>query len=232
MLVTVQLLQNELTALSGGAKAWGTSKVAVVLPSSMQPGMERYAPQPVEEEVAAVKEELPRSEKKTTKTTHDNSQIDLVFDPLTEIPTLSHQLKGADNTEPEYASDERPGGKSPQQTMRWTTGECTVAGCPESHRGRYSQESTEWLDVKAAQDLAPCKMRETRCHPAGAARQAGVFQESTRRKPKLVVCSCPGAAGLRPSGNYQQSQTGERNDQTYQTSLRPELLWCYYMRGA
>ena len=111
MLVTVQLLQNELTALSGGAKAWGTSKVAVVLPSSMQPGMERYAPQPVEEEVAAVKEELPRSEKKTTKTTHDNSQIDLVFDPLTEIPTLSHQLKGADNTEPESLNDRLRKGK-------------------------------------------------------------------------------------------------------------------------
>lgn len=111
MLVTVQLLQNELAALSGGAKTWGTSKVAVVLPSSMQPGMERYAPQPIEDEAVVIKEELPRAEKKPAKAAQDNSQIDLIFDPLTEIPTLSHQLKGSDSTEPESLNDRLRKGK-------------------------------------------------------------------------------------------------------------------------
>ena len=93
--MTVQLLQNELAQhQANGAKTLGTSKVAVVLPvSSAQ--YEQYAPQPVDlnEEMPPVEEvkETLLVEEGSVSVVQKNGQLDMVFDPMTEIPTLSHQ---------------------------------------------------------------------------------------------------------------------------------------------
>ena len=92
--MTLQLLQNELAQhQANGAKTLGTSKVAVVLPSAS--GFEQYAPRPmdIEEEVPPVKEikETLLVEEGSVSVVQKNGQLDMVFDPMTEIPTLSHQ---------------------------------------------------------------------------------------------------------------------------------------------
>ena len=102
MLGTVQLLQFELTKLStAGSQRLGTAKVAVVLPAvaGMVPGSpiedyQRYAPQPVEA-TPAVKEtrETLLVDEGSVSVVQKNGQLDMVFDPMTEIPTLSHQPK-------------------------------------------------------------------------------------------------------------------------------------------
>jgi hypothetical protein len=78
MQITLQLLQAELNHLkSNGARTLGTSKVAVTLPS-MRNGS--YAEERTKVEEVAVKE----APVKETQFHHQ-------FDPLFEIPTLSHQ---------------------------------------------------------------------------------------------------------------------------------------------
>jgi hypothetical protein len=99
MLGTVQLIQFELTRLrSNGMQSLGTAKVAVILPSVASvvaeaiPGeYQKYAPQPIEKP-AVVKETLLVDEG-TISVVQKNGQLDMVFDPMTEIPTLSHQPK-------------------------------------------------------------------------------------------------------------------------------------------
>jgi len=99
MMFTLQLLQSEVQQMqSQRSRNLGTSKVAVVLPSFSsgtavaadvvkegngtpvekitQPASSKYAPQPAA-----------------------NKQMDFHFDPLTEIPTLSHQKTGKDLNE-------------------------------------------------------------------------------------------------------------------------------------
>lgn len=93
--MTVQLLQNELAQhQANGAKTLGTSKVAVVLPSGTGGQYDKYAPRPVEteeeEQVTETKETL-LVEEGTVSVVQKNGQLDMVFDPMTEIPTLSHQ---------------------------------------------------------------------------------------------------------------------------------------------
>lgn len=98
MLGTVQLIQFELTKLSTQpAQSLGTSRVAVTLPSfSVQPAAideavyEKYAPQPEEPPVKETKETLLVDEG-ALSVVQKNGQLDMVFDPMTEIPTLSHQ---------------------------------------------------------------------------------------------------------------------------------------------
>lgn len=93
--MTVQLLQNELAQhQANGAKTLGTSKVAVVLPSISQ--YEQYAPRPldIQEEQETVVTEVKETllvEEGTVSVVQKNGQLDMVFDPMTEIPTLSHQ---------------------------------------------------------------------------------------------------------------------------------------------
>ncbi len=106
MLMTIQMLQNELVQKqSNGKQTLGTSKVSVVLPKVMSapvyssPEFERYGPKTavveavvskpviVEEEVA---EEIPVYKKTTTNGRKKESST-INFDPLVEIPTLSHQ---------------------------------------------------------------------------------------------------------------------------------------------
>ena len=127
LLGTVQLLQFELTRLRSAApQRLGTAKVSVVLPAqAMNEDYSRYAPRPAAA-VAAPKEEeqvkavLPEGkEVKEVKEVKEkvlvdngsisvvqkNGQLDMVFDPMAEIPTLSQQTRpgtaeaktGADN---------------------------------------------------------------------------------------------------------------------------------------
>lgn len=103
MLGTVQLLEFELTKMnSTNRQSLGTSKVAVVLPASnplSHVGMaqyEKYAPRPVEQpDQPAVKEvkETLLVEEGSVSVVQKNGQLDMLFDPMTEIPTLSHQGK-------------------------------------------------------------------------------------------------------------------------------------------
>ena len=103
LLGTVQLLQFELTKLKSNTKqSLGTAKVAVVLPISnvvgVAAGYEKYAPKVIEKEVQEVKETTEVKEtilvdNGTLSVVQRNGQLDMVFDPMTEIPTLSHQSK-------------------------------------------------------------------------------------------------------------------------------------------
>jgi hypothetical protein len=111
LLGTVQLLQFELTKLkSGSQQNLGTAKVAVMLPATgMVAGMvseyEKYAPKPtpqmqvVQDEEPPVKPQEHRVKETllvdegTLSVVQKNGQLDMVFDPMTEIPTLSHQAR-------------------------------------------------------------------------------------------------------------------------------------------
>ena len=97
LLGTVQLLQFELTKLNSNAQqSLGTAKVAVVLPITnvvgVAAGYEKYAPRAVEKTVQEVKETI-LVDKGTLSVVQRNGQLDMVFDPMTEIPTLSNQPK-------------------------------------------------------------------------------------------------------------------------------------------
>lgn len=119
MLSTLQLLQSELEQLqppaepSRQARTLGTSKVAVVLPASMrvEPQYEKYAPKPAEKPVQEVKETI-LVEKGAVSIVQENGQLDMVFDPMTEIPTLSHQVHPKKNAEPESLNDKLRQGKT------------------------------------------------------------------------------------------------------------------------
>lgn len=108
LLVTVQLLQAELTKQQTGTQQiLGTSKVSVMLPGRMNtqaystPEFEKYGPKtegikmpPVREIPVEAKE--PREERQYAYAKNGNhgrkrESGNLLFDPLVEIPTLSHQ---------------------------------------------------------------------------------------------------------------------------------------------
>ena len=100
MLITVQLLQAELQQQTNGKQVLGTSKVAVVLPKSSPAPVfnsaefERYGPKP-SVAAAEVKEEM--EERQHVPVRSNGSYIKkkepatMSYDPLVEIPTLSHQ---------------------------------------------------------------------------------------------------------------------------------------------
>ncbi|RYY54249.1 MAG: hypothetical protein EOO09_14985 [Chitinophagaceae bacterium] len=104
MLATVQQLHQELLpSLSQPTpRNPSTSKISVVMPAGMQADTYRkYAPQPQEDEVVVAEkpEEKPETEtilvdEGTLSIVQENGQLDMVFDPLQEIPTLSQQVKG------------------------------------------------------------------------------------------------------------------------------------------
>lgn len=123
LLGTVQLLQFELTKLrSGNSYSLGTAKVAVVLPSvitavantaatATASQYEKYAPKAVEEApiVKEVKETLLIDEG-SVSVVQKNGQLDMLFDPMKDIPTLSHQGKGTeinDNTSTEESLNDK-----------------------------------------------------------------------------------------------------------------------------
>ena len=96
MLFTLHLLQNELSSKLQRNKTLGTSKVSVVLPSVMRmdPSQyEKYAPRPVEKPAMQEVKEKILVDNESVSIVQQNGQLDMVFDPLVEIPTLSHQVK-------------------------------------------------------------------------------------------------------------------------------------------
>lgn len=108
LLNTVNELRAELSAKSQPARTLGTSKVAVMMPAGVSPSVwENYAPRP-QEAVQEVKEEVkveePREEQVVARQNsgakvQGNGQLDMAFDPMTEIPTLSQQVKDKKNGE-------------------------------------------------------------------------------------------------------------------------------------
>jgi len=100
MLVTIQLLTAELQTLQiGKEQMLGTPKVAVMMPRTspvvqMPAEHERYIPRQGTEKPAVqeVKETLLVDNGSVSKV-QKNGQLDMVFDPMVEIPTLSHQVK-------------------------------------------------------------------------------------------------------------------------------------------
>jgi hypothetical protein len=97
MLFTLQLLQNELMKQQEGNKILGTSKVSVVMPAMMHidaATYEKYAPKAAEKPAVQEVKETVLVDKESVSIVQENGQLDMVFDPLVEIPTLSHQLKG------------------------------------------------------------------------------------------------------------------------------------------
>lgn len=117
MLFTLQLLQNELTTHQQEKRTFGTSKVSVVMPTVMNVDSsqyEKYAPKPVENEIPAMKEvkEKVLVENESVSIVQENGQLDMVFDPLVEIPTLSHQAKSKQVSMPESLNDRLKQGKA------------------------------------------------------------------------------------------------------------------------
>lgn len=98
MLGTVQLLQFELTKLqTNTSQSLGTAKVAVMLPQANIVATtfehDKYAPRPVEKTVVQEVKETILVDNGSLSVVQKNGQLDMVFDPMTEIPTLSHQPK-------------------------------------------------------------------------------------------------------------------------------------------
>lgn len=118
LLVIIQQLQTELMQLQPrAAKVLGTSKVAVMMPAGMgqlTAEHERYAPRISEDPVKDVRETV-LVDKGSVAIVQDNGQLDMVFDPMTEIPTLSHQVQEKSSrpgTEPESLNDKLKQGKT------------------------------------------------------------------------------------------------------------------------
>jgi hypothetical protein len=97
MLGTVQLMQFELTKLNmGHRQSLGTPKVAVILPATpvtatVSTPYDKYAPKPAEEPAMKEVKETLLVDEGSVSVVQKNGQLDMVFDPMKEIPTLSHQ---------------------------------------------------------------------------------------------------------------------------------------------
>jgi hypothetical protein len=111
LLLTVQMLQAELGQMqSKSSRVLGTSKISVILPqsvnSSHQPQPEKsnhkYQEKPAVHEV----KETILLQDDSVSWVQKNGQLDMVFDPLKEIPTLSHQLKEKEIKEPASPQEE------------------------------------------------------------------------------------------------------------------------------
>lgn len=110
LLGIVQLIQLELTRNGTRSnQGLGTAKVAVVLPAAMLPVEEKMAvsanhekympaPAPVAEKMQEKKETI-LVEEDNVVLVQKNGQLDMLFDPMTEIPTLSHQQTPVRQTE-------------------------------------------------------------------------------------------------------------------------------------
>ncbi len=110
LLGIVQLIQLELTRNgTRNNQGLGTAKVAVVLPVSVLPvekeatisvDLEKYMPAPTPEAgKTQEKKETLLVEEDHVVLVQKNGQLDMLFDPMTEIPTLSHQHTPARNAE-------------------------------------------------------------------------------------------------------------------------------------
>ena len=96
MLVTVQMLQNELYQVQvNGNFTLGTSKVAVMLPKtvniSVSQETQKKTENKVERQPADMENEDAVYARNRAAAPKKSEQSNLLFDPLFEIPTLSHQ---------------------------------------------------------------------------------------------------------------------------------------------
>jgi len=93
MLITLQMIQTELfQSLAGGHQTLGTSKVSVTLPKMMNMPFEETPEKKVSRpERQAVVEETEVAYSRNGNSSKKAGQSNLLFDPLYEIPTLSHQ---------------------------------------------------------------------------------------------------------------------------------------------
>lgn len=108
LLGIVQLIQLELTRSgTNNSQGLGTAKVAVMLPSApiqvgeravTPAGYEKYMPAPAPQtEMRVEKKETLLVEEDNIAVVQKNGQLDMLFDPMTEIPTLSHQTQPRGN---------------------------------------------------------------------------------------------------------------------------------------
>ncbi|HMR93312.1 MAG TPA: hypothetical protein PKC69_13400 [Chitinophagaceae bacterium] len=97
LMMTLQLLQQELQSRMKAPRTLGTSKVAVVMPSGSHADaayFEKYAPRPAAKEEEVVIAVVPPEEAPVLKPVQEELQ-QAAFDPLVEIPTLSqHASQG------------------------------------------------------------------------------------------------------------------------------------------
>lgn len=96
MLVTLQMIQTELfQSLAGGQQTLGTSKVSVTLPKMMNMPFEdlpeRKTVRPEKQAVLEEREVAEMAYARNGNYSKKTEQSNLLFDPLFEIPTLSHQ---------------------------------------------------------------------------------------------------------------------------------------------
>lgn len=123
MLVTVQMLQNEIYQLQvNGNSFLGTSKVAVMLPKTVNISLQHEPdekPLFITEKQPVIETESSYSENKVTQKKSEPSRS--LFDPLFETPTLSHQHGVKEINE--------------------------VAGQSESLNDRLKQQKTEVVEV-------------------------------------------------------------------------------------
>lgn len=106
LMPVVQQLYQELAATQQNTqRTLGTSKVAVIMPAmtAISPAHEKYAPKPAERPAPKpaqqeVKETI-LVDNGSMSVLKKNGQLDMVFDPLNEIPTLSHQPRAREVNE-------------------------------------------------------------------------------------------------------------------------------------
>jgi hypothetical protein len=96
MLVTVQMLQNELYQVQvNGNFTLGTSKVAVMLPKTVNISVSQEAQKKTENKVERQPAEMENEDavyaRNRAASSKKSEPSNLLFDPLFEIPTLSHQ---------------------------------------------------------------------------------------------------------------------------------------------
>ncbi len=111
LLVTVQILQQELAQMVGSSRTLGTSKVAVMLPAANVPPAyyERYAPKPAETAAPATAAQPAKPGGNAQAEAKEEKQLftldmpaeeaeeparpEAGFDPMLDIPTLSQQVQ-------------------------------------------------------------------------------------------------------------------------------------------
>ena len=96
--LTVQLLYHELEQMQGSrSQQLGTAKVAVVLPGDRMrdafAGYEKYIPKEAESETIIETKETVLVDHGSISLVKKNGQLDMVFDPLLETPTLVQQMR-------------------------------------------------------------------------------------------------------------------------------------------
>ncbi|MFN4315926.1 MAG: hypothetical protein ACK4E0_16670 [Chitinophagaceae bacterium] len=96
LLSVVNQLQKELAGQQQAPRSLGTSKVAVLMPASMSvpPELaEKYAPKAADAVWTPAPAAQPEPQPEPVPAVHQDGTLDMRFDPMVEIPTLSQQVK-------------------------------------------------------------------------------------------------------------------------------------------